>query len=135
MADKFLTVDFCCNDGHNGAFQGWFDGIEVENSRGDRLKGDCLMLDEERAPSIKFDSNTATVNGTKYPKRGGFQGRGNWCWTSVSMTVGDTIALLRQLKRIGFWFEDDSPSDFVELAGVMPELGDDPAPATREETT
>lgn len=119
MADKFLAVDFCCNDGHNGAFRGHFDGIEISNSAGHEITGDCLMSDEG-GPSLAWTPVSVTVAGTMYPVRNRRQGRGNWCWDGCSMTVGDVKSMLRQLKRAGWWFEDCD--EFTELQDVLSEL-------------
>jgi len=120
MPDKFLTVDFCCNDGGNGAFRGCFDGIQVENSKSDILEGDCLMFDAELVPSLEFEDKAIVVDGVRYPKRGRTSGVGNWCWDSVQMTVGDIKALLRQLRESGWWFDDCE--EFAELEDVIGEL-------------
>lgn len=119
--DKFLQVSFCCNDGSNGAFRHVFDGIQVHSSDGAVLSGDCLMLDEDAAPSLEFGATFLRVAGVVYPKRGFRRGEGNWCWDGVEMTVRDTQLLLCQLKKLGFWFENEG-GDFPELADMIEEL-------------
>jgi hypothetical protein len=117
-----LTVDFCCNDGRNGAFQGWFDAIEVTAETGDILTMNSLPIGlPEECPAITFEPDRICVNGTHYPKRGHGQGSGNWCWDSVLMQASDVLNLLRQLHALGFCL-DEWDTDFPGLEDVIKEI-------------
>lgn len=119
MADKFLAVDLCCNDEITGCFRGCFDGIEISNSAGNEITGDCLMFEGD-GPSLTWTPISVVVGRTSYPMRNRRSGRGNWCWDGCSMTVGDVKSLLHQLKRAGWWFEDCD--EFPELQDMLREL-------------
>ena len=116
-----LTVDFCCNDGHSGAFQGWFDAIEVIAETGDTLSMNTLALDDNDAPTITFEPTKLCVNRTYYPSSSRGPGGGNWCWNSVTMQAADVANLLRQLHALGFCL-DEWDSDFPGLEGIIKEI-------------
>jgi hypothetical protein len=116
-----LTVDFCCNDSRNGAFQGWFDAIEVTAETGETLSMNALVLDDNDAPTIAFEPTKLCVNRTYYRSSSRGAGGGNWCWDSVSMEASDVANLLRQLHTLGFCL-DEWDTDFPGLEDVIKEI-------------
>jgi len=116
-----LTIDLCCNDGRNGAFQGWFDAIEVHAETGEHLEMSSYVIDWPGGPTVSFERYTIRVNGVEYPIRERGTGGGNWCWDSVSMHPKHVAALLRQLHKLGFAL-DDYDEDFPGLENVIREV-------------